>query len=40
MIEKGRDILRQLKERTGLAVQEQGWLDSIDADLQKMQKKK
>jgi hypothetical protein len=40
MIEKGRDILRQLKERTGLGAQQQGWLDSIQADLRKMQEKK
>jgi tetratricopeptide (TPR) repeat protein len=39
MIEKGRDILRQLKERTGLGVLQQSWLDSIEADLQKMQKR-
>jgi len=40
MIEKGRDILRQLKERMGLGVRQQKRLDSIEADLQKMQKKK
>jgi hypothetical protein len=40
MIEKGRDILRRLKESTGLAAQHQRWLDSIEADLQQMQKKK
>ena len=39
-IEKGRDILRQLKERAGLGTQQQGWLDSIEADLQKMQEQK
>jgi hypothetical protein len=36
MVEKGRDILRQLKERTALTVDQQGWLDSIEADLRKM----
>jgi hypothetical protein len=40
MVEKGRDILRQLKERSGLTANQQEWLDSIEADLQKMQKKK
>jgi hypothetical protein len=40
MFEKGRDILRQLKERTGLPVQQQGWLNSIEADMRKMQQKK
>src|SRR6516225_2857796 len=40
MIEKGRDILRQLKEQTGLGAQAQGWLDSIEADLRKMQGQK
>ena len=40
MIEKGRDILRQLKGRTGLGTLQQGWLDSIEADLQKMQQNK
>ena len=40
MVEKGRDILRQLKERTGLTANQQRWLDSIEADLRKMQKKK
>jgi tetratricopeptide (TPR) repeat protein len=40
MIEKGRDILRQLKEHKGLGVQQQSWLDSIEVDLHKMQKKK
>ena len=40
MLEKGRDIVRQLKERTGLGVQQQGWLDLIEADLRKMQEKK
>jgi hypothetical protein len=42
-VEKGRDILRQLKEQTGLTAQQaqqQGWLDSIEADLQKMQENK
>jgi tetratricopeptide (TPR) repeat protein len=40
MVEKGRDILRQLKERTGLSADQQKWLDSIEADLRKMQKTK
>jgi hypothetical protein len=40
IIEKGRDILLQLKEHTGLGVQQQRWLDSIEADLQNMQEKK
>src|SRR5437667_417302 len=35
MVEKGRDILRALKTRTGLTRQQQQWLDSIEADLQK-----
>jgi tetratricopeptide (TPR) repeat protein len=33
MVKKGRDILRQLKERTGLTAQQQRWLDTIEADL-------
>ncbi len=33
MVEKGRDILRKLKTRSGLTHQQQQWLDSIDADL-------
>jgi len=32
-VEKGRDILRELKTRTGLTRQQQQWLDSIEADL-------
>ena len=40
MVERGRDILRQLKERTRLTANQQGWLDSIEADLRKMQEKK
>jgi tetratricopeptide (TPR) repeat protein len=48
MIEKGRDILRQLKERIGLGsvvriglgFRQQRWLDSIEADLRKMQEQK
>jgi|SRR5271165_5969308 len=40
MVEKGRDILRQLKEQKGLSAQQQGWLDAIEADLQKMQENK
>jgi Tetratricopeptide repeat len=37
MVEKGRDILRQLKERTGLTAQQQKCLDLIEADLRKIQ---
>src|SRR5262249_2651677 len=37
MVEKGRDILRQLKQRTGLTAQQQQWLDGGDADLRAMQ---
>jgi tetratricopeptide (TPR) repeat protein len=40
MVEKGRDILLLLKERTGLTADQQGWPDSIEADLRKMQEKK
>ena len=40
MVERGRDIFRQLKERMGLTAVHQEWLDSIEADLRKMQKKK
>jgi hypothetical protein len=40
MVEKGRDILRQLKARTGLTAKQQEWLDSIEADLRKMKEKK
>jgi tetratricopeptide (TPR) repeat protein len=36
MVEKGRDILRQLKKRMGLTANRQGWLESIEADLRKM----
>ena len=39
MVEKGRDILRQLKARTGLTANQQKWLDAIEADLRKMQEK-
>ena len=35
MVEKGRDILRELKTRTGLTRQQQQWLDSMEADLRK-----
>jgi tetratricopeptide (TPR) repeat protein len=35
MVEKGRDILRQLRTRSGLTRQQQQWLDSIEADLRK-----
>jgi hypothetical protein len=38
MLEKGRNILRQLKERTALACQQE-WLDSVEADLRKMREK-
>jgi tetratricopeptide (TPR) repeat protein len=40
MVEKARDKLRQLKEQTSLTAQQQGWLDSIETDLQKMQENK
>jgi hypothetical protein len=40
MVEKGRDILGQLKARTGLTAMQQEWLDSIEADLRKMKEKK
>ena len=40
LVEKGRDILRQLKERTDLTANQQEWLDSIEADLRKVQEKK
>jgi hypothetical protein len=40
MVEKGCDILQQLKERTGLTANQQEWLDSIETDLRKMQEKK
>ncbi|MGR9107168.1 MAG: hypothetical protein ACU843_09590, partial [Gammaproteobacteria bacterium] len=33
MVERARDILRQLKIRTGLTAKQQEWLDAIDADL-------
>ena len=33
MVEKGCDILRKLKTRSGLTRQQQQWLDSIEADL-------
>ena len=36
MAEKGRDILRELKKRTGLTIDQQNWLNAIEADLQKM----
>jgi len=35
MVEKGHDILRALKTRTGLTRQQQQWLDSMEADLRK-----
>ena len=35
MVENGRDILRELKTRTGLTRQQQQWLDSMEADLRK-----
>jgi tetratricopeptide (TPR) repeat protein len=35
MVEKGHDILRQLKKRTGLTAEQQKWLDAIERDLQK-----
>ena len=36
MVENGRDILRELKTRTGLMPQQQLWLEAIEADLRKM----
>ena len=39
-VERGRDILRQMKEHMGLTAVHQEWLNSIEADLRKMQKKK
>jgi hypothetical protein len=35
MVEKGRDILHQLKERAGLTAEQQRWLDLIEAELRK-----
>lgn len=35
MVERGRDILRQLKARTGLTADQQAWFDQIEADLRK-----
>jgi hypothetical protein len=32
MVERGRDILRQLKERTGLTAIQQGLLDAMTTD--------
>jgi hypothetical protein len=40
MVEKGRDILRHLKEHTSLGAEQQGWLDAIEAELQKTQENK
>jgi tetratricopeptide (TPR) repeat protein len=34
MVEKGRDILGQLKQRMGLTLDQQNWLNAIEADLQ------
>jgi tetratricopeptide (TPR) repeat protein len=36
MVEKGRHILRELKKHTGLTIDQQNWLNAIEADLQKM----
>ena len=36
MVQKAQDILRSLKERTGLTAQQQGWLDSIEAALREI----
>jgi tetratricopeptide (TPR) repeat protein len=36
MVQKGHDILRQLKERTGLTVEQQKWLDESETDLGRM----
>ena len=38
MLQKGYNILSQLKERTGLTAQQQQWLDGCDADLAAIQK--
>jgi Flp pilus assembly protein TadD len=35
-MEKGRDILRRIKTRTGLTSVHQGWLDLIEANLRKL----
>lgn len=40
MVEKGHDVLRQLKERAGLTVEQQRWLDEMEADLRKMREAK
>src|SRR5206468_1346342 len=36
MVENGRDVLRELKTRTGLMPLQQLWLEAIEADLRKM----
>jgi tetratricopeptide (TPR) repeat protein len=38
MVERGRDILRQLKERTGLTAIQQGLLDAIEVALRRVQR--
>ena len=40
MVEKGHDVLRQLKTRAGLTVEQQRWLDEMEADLRKMREAK
>jgi tetratricopeptide (TPR) repeat protein len=39
MVEKGRDVLRQLKTHTGLTPQQENWLNDIESDLRAMQEK-
>jgi tetratricopeptide (TPR) repeat protein len=36
MVRKAQDILRSLKERTGLTAQQQGWLNSIESVLREI----
>ena len=38
MLKKGVDILRQLKEKTGLSVEEEKWFTESQADLARMSK--
>ncbi len=40
MVERGRDILKELKTRTGLTALQQQWLESIEANLLEMEKEK
>ena len=37
MVRKAQDILRSLKERTGLTAQQQDWLNSIESALREME---